>query len=105
MAFFKAKHAVYLSQNGIAKKKLITNEADLIEIIQKEKESIINNEDLKQVFDSIDRRLSMNQDLRDFREFLGQNPTILSELDNLDVLRQNLWIRYCQLISNNLMNW
>ena len=95
--FFKAKHAVYLSQNGIAKKKLITNEADLIEIIQKEKESIINNEDLKQVFDSIDRRLSMNQDLRDFREFLEQNPTILSELDNLDVLRQNLWIRYCQL--------
>lgn len=94
--FFKAKHAVSLSQNGVAQKKLITNENDLIEIIQKEKESIINNEDLKQVFDSIDRKLSMNQDLRDFREFLGQNPTILAELDNLDVLRQNLWIRYCQ---------
>lgn len=94
--FFRAEHAVYLNQNGVAKRKLVKDEAELTAIIQKEKDSIINNEDLKKVFDSIDRKLSTNQDLRDFREFLGQNPTILAELENPNALRQNLWIRYCQ---------
>lgn len=94
--FFRAQHAVYLNQNGATARKLVKDEAELIAIIQKEKDSIINNEDLRRVFDSIDKKLSTNQDLRDFREFLGQNPTILAELDNPNALRQNLWIRYCQ---------
>lgn len=94
--FFKANHAIYLNQNGIPKKKLIKDETELTEIIQKEKDSIINNEELKRVFDTIDKKLSTNQDLRDFREFLGQNPTILAELDNPNALKQHLWIRYFQ---------
>lgn len=94
--FFRANHAIYLNQNGMPRKKLIKDEAELTEIIQKEKDSIINNEELRQVFDTIDKKLSTNQDLRDFREFLGQNPTILAELDNPNALKQHLWIRYFQ---------
>lgn len=105
--FFKAQHAIYLNQNGVPKKKLIKDETELVEIIQKEKDSIINNDDLRKVFDGIDKKLSTNQDLRDFREFLGQNPTILTEFENLTVLRQNLWVRYCQIYLdqfNDLLN-
>lgn len=94
--FFKAQHAIYLNQGGVTKRKLINDETELVAIIQHEKDNIINNEELKKTFDDIDKKLSTNQDLRDFREFLGQNPTMLAELDNLNALKQNLWIRYCQ---------
>lgn len=97
--FFKAQHAIYLNQNGEAERKLINDETELVSIIQQEKDNIINNDELKKTFEDIDKKLSTNQDLRDFREFLGQNPTILTELNNLNALKQNLWIRYCQIYS------
>jgi hypothetical protein len=93
--FFKAEHSISLNTGKGVEKIVVNNENQLTEIIQKEKESILNDQELQKSFNQIDSQLS-NKELRDFREFLGQNPTFLTELENLDLLRQNLWIYYFQ---------
>lgn len=94
--FFRAEHSITLNTGEGAKKVVVATEQQLTEIIQKEKDSILYDQELLSSFNNIDKQLSANQDLRDLRDFLGQNPTFLTELDNLDLLRQNLWIYYFQ---------
>ena len=90
--FFKAKHSVYL--NGFEKNKMITSEAELEAVITEEKDAILNNPELKTAFDAIDKAITRNQELKEFREYLEKNKSILPELSNLPLLKQKLWISY-----------
>jgi hypothetical protein len=92
--FFKAKHSVSLNTLDKAKAKLITTESELEEVIKQEKDSILKNPDLVKAFEDIDKAITKNQELKDFREYIENNPSILPELSNLDALKQNLWISY-----------
>lgn len=90
--FFKANHSIYINAEG--EKKEIKNENELTEVIQHEKESILNDPKLASSFESIDKKLSKNKDLKDFREYLASNKIILEELNNLNSFKQKLWISY-----------
>ena len=90
--FFKAKHSVSL--NTETDKQEVTEQKELEEIIDKEKESILNNPDLKKAFDEIDTKLKANKELRDFRDYLIENMKILPELGNTESFKQKLWISY-----------
>lgn len=102
--FFKADHTVNLAVDG--KKEEILNEKDFLTKIQDEKERIINNSELKKIFEAIDKKIS-NQQLREFREYLFENQDLLPELANLTNLRQKIWLgqmKNCQLIYNQLLD-
>jgi len=90
--FFKASHSVSL--NAKDKNRVITTEAELEEVIQQEKDSILKNPDLVKAFEEIDKKITANQDLRAFRDYIENNPSILPELANLNAFRQKLWISY-----------
>ena len=90
--FFKAKHSVSL--NAKEKNRIITTEAELEEVIKQEKDSILKNPDLVRAFEEIDKAITKNQELKDFRDYLEKNPSILPELENLSGLKQKLWISY-----------
>lgn len=90
--FFKANHSVSLNSGTGATE--ITNEVELVEVIDKEKQAILNNEDLEKAFNDIDTKLKANKELRDFREYLIENMKILPELGNVQSFRQNLWVSY-----------
>lgn len=90
--FFKANHSVSL--NAKDKNRVITTEAELEEVIQQEKDSILKNPDLVKAFEEIDKKITANQDLRAFRDYVETNPSILPELTNLNSFRQQLWISY-----------
>jgi hypothetical protein len=90
--FFKAKHSVSL--NTETTKKEITGQKELEEVIEKEKDSILNNPDLVKAFDEIDDKLKANKELRDFRDYLLENMKILPELGNTASFKQKLWISY-----------
>lgn len=89
--FFKAEHSVYL--NARSDKKEITTEAELEEVIKKEKEAILTSPDLAKAFDEIDTKLK-NEDLRSFREYLLNNQNILPELSNTELFKEKLWKAY-----------
>lgn len=92
--FFQAKHSVSLNAKEKAKNRVITTEAELEEVIKQEKDSILKNPDLVKAFEEIDKAITKNQELKDFRDYLEENPSILPELVNLDALKQKLWISY-----------
>lgn len=90
--FFKANHSVLL--NTTTDKKEINTEKELEELIEQEKEAIINNPNLLKIFENIDKKLKANKELRDFRDYLLSNLKILPELNNIDGLKQKIWISY-----------
>lgn len=92
--FFKAKHHVFLNAKEKEKNRVITTEAELEEVIKQEKDSILKNPDLVKAFEEIDKAITQNQELKKFRDYLEENPSILPELVNLDALKQKLWISY-----------
>ncbi len=90
--FFAAKHSVYLSSEG--EKKEITTQKELEEVINTEKEAILNDPELVKVFDALDAKLKANKELRDFRDYLMENKQILPELSNIELFKQKIWVSY-----------
>ncbi len=91
--FFKARHSVSLVSKD-RKKKDITTVEELTEVIEEEKNNIINNPDLQKIFNEIDKKLNANKELREFRDYLDENLKILPELKNIESFRQKLWVSY-----------
>ena len=89
--FFDAKHTVTL--NG-GKKVEITSENELEDLIQKEKDSISNDKDLKSKFAEIEKQLEKNADLRGFHSYLLENEILLPKLANIEKFREELFKSY-----------
>ncbi|MDL2264461.1 hypothetical protein LJC31_07410, partial [Synergistaceae bacterium OttesenSCG-928-I11] len=97
--FFKASHTVNVTIQG--KKHEISNITELKDAIQSEKDIILDNPQLAESFAQIDNKLTKNVDLRKFRDYLDSNRFLLLELDNIERLKQNVWVSY--LIDNKEM--
>lgn len=93
--FFQANHGVYINELG--KKVEISSEKELENIISREKDTILNDESLQKAFNSIDKILSKNKDVREFREYLENNKFLIPYLENLNILKQELWIAYLHI--------
>lgn len=93
--FFQAKHTVNLISDD--EKKEIKTEKELEEVIEREKQEILTNPGLVSIFNDLDKKISVNKDLRDFREYLLQNIAIVPELSNLEAFKEKLWISYLKL--------
>ena len=90
--FFKASHSVYINSKDV--KREINNESELEKVIQEEKNSIIENDELIASFEEIDKTLNKNAETRDFRAYLSDNNFLVPELENPERLKQRLWIAY-----------
>lgn len=90
--FFNAKHSVSL--NTGKEKKEVSTQKELDKVIQDEKDKILNNPDLKEKFDAIDKPITKNETLRTFRIFLENNRQIIPELTDLEAFKKKLWISY-----------
>lgn len=90
--FFKAEHSINVMAEG--SKREIKTEKELAAIIQHEKDAILNDPNLLASFEEIDKKIKANKELRDFREYIEQNKTIIPELDNPERFKQKLWIAY-----------
>lgn len=98
--FFKADHSVYVNNKDVRKE--IKTEKDLENIIQEEKDEILNDAELKAQFERIDKLLTKNVDMKDFRSYLAAHEKLIPELANPDRLRQRLWIAYLALNADLL---
>ncbi|MDV3481142.1 hypothetical protein [Sphingobium yanoikuyae] len=90
--FFKAEHSVYVKNKDVRKE--IENEEDLEKFIEEEKSSILDDPELKKQFEKIDKLLTKNADMKEFRSYLSQHEKLIPELSNPPRLRQRLWIGY-----------
>lgn len=89
--FFKANHSVTLNAD---RKIEVTNEKQLTEVIAQEKAAILRDEQLKKTFNEMEKRITKNEMLRDFQEFLADNEEVLALMGNLEKLKEDIWKSY-----------
>lgn len=102
--FFKADHSVYVNNKNVRQE--IKNEQDLERVIQEEKDEILGDPELKAQFERLDKLLTKNVDMKDFRVYLAEHEKLIPELANPGRLRQRLWVAYlttCRDVLNDTL--
>lgn len=103
--FFDASHTVTLS-DGKGKSE-ITSKDELKKVIESELQEILKDEKLRKTFDKIDKKLTGNQQVKDFRDYITEHQELIAELANVNHFKQKIWIDYfktCSTEYNNLVN-
>jgi hypothetical protein len=89
--FFKARHTVNLNAG---EKLEITSQKALEDLIDKEKESILTDKELKKKFAEIEKALQKNVTVRNFQDYLAAHDEILPRLQNIDAFKEDIWKSY-----------
>jgi len=89
--FFKAKHSVTLNADT---KVEVTSQKELEEVIAEEKSVILKDKELRKTFNEMEKRITKNEMLRDFQEFLADNEEVLALMGNLGKLKEDVWKSY-----------
>lgn len=96
--WFDGGHSVNLRSSGVGVE--VATEEDLAAIIQSEKDQILTDTSLIEKFNKVEKAIS-NAELRELREYLTDNPTLIAELGDLDQLKQKIWISYLTQASSD----
>ena len=101
--FFEAKHTVTLN----AETKLeIANQKELEDVISNEKEAILKDKELRSRFDALAKLLDANVQMREFRSFLLDNESFVSQLTNVHKFREAVlksYLKICFELYSDLM--
>jgi len=102
--FFAAKHTVTLNAD---QKLEITTKTELEDVISKEKQAILKDKELRARFDALAKLLDANVQMRDFRSFLLNHESYVSQLANAKKFRENVlksYLKMCFEMYAELMN-
>lgn len=89
--WFKGGHTVSLkTSNGTIE---IIDEIELSAHIAQEKERILSDQTLGEMFAKVDNKLNTKA-LRVFRDYLLEHPYLVPELQNINTLKRRVWIAY-----------
>ncbi|MFZ7119379.1 MAG: hypothetical protein ACOWWH_00320 [Eubacteriaceae bacterium] len=89
--FFKVNHSIKL-RNGDQVKE-VTSGSELMKVISKEKENVLNSPELKEIFTRIDKKIT-NAQLREFRDYLFANQELLTELADIKKFKEKVILSY-----------
>lgn len=89
--FFDAKHTVRLNAEESLE---ITEVKQLEDLIQREKEGISNDAELRKKFAKIEKLITKNADVREFQAYLDEREDLLPGLANIASLREDIWKSY-----------
>ena len=87
--FFDAKHTINLHAD---RRYEVASQQDLEALISGEKDRISSNTTLRRKYSDIEKLLTKNQLLRDFQNHLAENEALLPKLENLDSLKEEIWL-------------
>ena len=85
-AYFDAGHSLLLNDSS-----QISKITELEDLLQQEKEKVFTNPSLIKKFNSIDKKLSKNNQLRNFRKIIENDLDLISELVPYDSFKQKCW--------------
>jgi len=86
--FFDAKHTLNLNAED---KLVITSQKQLEDLITKEKGGISNDKELRKKFEALEKLMYKNATLRDFKDYLEKHEELLTELVNIESLKEKIW--------------
>ncbi|AFI08132.1 hypothetical protein [Helicobacter pylori] len=94
--FFKANHSLKIAGEEI------TNYQKLSDIFENEKNRILNNEDLKESFDKIEKVINANKELKAFKDAISKDNTLLTEFLDYDSFRKKVLFSYLKQVIQNV---
>ncbi|RUZ29382.1 phage infection protein [Mesorhizobium sp. M7A.F.Ca.US.007.01.2.1] len=89
--FFKAKHSINFNSGA---KLEITTEQQLKELVDKEKEAINNDPDLRKKFAAVEKLITKNVNVRQFETYLTDNEDLLPHLASMPAFKEEVWKSY-----------
>ncbi|MBK67625.1 MAG: hypothetical protein CMP22_05805 [Rickettsiales bacterium] len=93
--WFEGGHSVSLKNDGIINE--ISTEEELISAIENEKQKILQDKQLSEMFQTVDKELT-TAELRNFRDYLIEHPYIVPALNDITSFKQKIWVAY--LVEN-----
>ncbi|ECR9544612.1 hypothetical protein GRO82_04835 [Campylobacter coli] len=94
--FFLASHKLLISNQEI------TTSENLNNLIQNEIDRILEKEEIKSRFDEIEKKITKNQNLKDFKEAINANKGILLKLINYEDFRKEVIFSYLNKKINEI---
>ncbi len=93
-AYFHAGHKLSLKTSSE-----LQSGKDLKDLIAAEVANIFADDELKKIFDTIDKKLSSPAELRQFKKAITSDPTILVRLTDYDKFRKDVWLSYLKQLE------
>lgn len=100
--FFGVDHKIQLHDGTV-----VTTSEQLNQLFDAEKTRILNNADLKKVFDRITKAADANGEVRNFKNVLIANPALIVELADFEEFRKKTWRGYLSdaRVRQNLLDY
>jgi len=96
-SFFEAGHSINLSDDS-----KINSAEDLKKLLESEIKKIINDEKLKKIFDTIDKAIGQNAELRAFKKVIEDDNSLIVHLKDYELFRKNVWLGYLSQMQNGI---
>ena len=96
-SFFEAGHSINLSDDS-----KIDSAEDLRELLESEIKKIISDEKLKKIFDTIDKAIGQNVELRAFKKVIEDDNSLIVHLKDYELFRKTVWLGYLSQMQNDI---
>ena len=101
--WFKGGHKVRFRASDDSPTSEISNEEELTNCIKEEKDRILNDRVLSEIFDRADAKFS-NKELHEFRKHIGEHPEVVPELKDMNDLKLRICIAYLSSLKIEYMD-
>ena len=91
--FFAANNEVVLKAKDGSASIIVKEQKELDDLIQKEKEQVLNTKEIKDLFEKINKAISKNKDTQAFNLFLQKHQEVIVEYKNIDLFKKKVWIK------------
>lgn len=91
--FFAANNEVILKAKDGSASIIVREQKELDELIQKEKEQVLNTKEIKDLFEKINKAISKNKDTQAFNLFLQNHQEVIVEYKDIDLFKKKVWVK------------
>ena len=91
--FFAANNEVILKAKDGSVSIILKDKKALDDLIKKEKEQVLDSEEIKDLFERINKAISKNKDTQAFNTFLQTHQDIIVEYNDIDLFKKKVWVK------------
>lgn len=91
--FFAANNEVVLKAKDGSTSKTLKGQKELDDLINKEKEQVLNSQEIIDLFEKINKVISKNKDTQAFNAFLQTHQDIIVEYKDIDLFKKKVWVK------------
>lgn len=96
-SFFEAGHSLDLTDST-----KINSAEEFKALLENEIKTVVNDEQLKKVFDKVDKSIGANVGLRAFKAVIEEDNLLLTELKDYELFKEKVWLGYLDVLRTEV---